>query len=1671
MSTDSTKTSKKRRHRVFRILVKVFLVLLVLFILLVVFIRSPWGQDIIVHKAIDYVTNKTHSKIELKKAFITFDGDIQIEGLYVEDQQGDTLVYSKRLEANMPLWALITGKGMGVDDLEWEGLRANIIRKDSINGFNFQFLIDAFTSNETPVESTQDTVSKPFNLVLGSLDLKDFNIVYIDQVTGIQSTYKFKTLEVDMDETNLETMTFKVDDLELQDAFIDVTQTPVIASSESETSILPFISVDNLTLNKVKAHYKSIGDGLEVNTNIDDFNTEIESIDLTNQAFVFGELNLKQSQIDIKTTKKNSTEFNEPLASDSNSLEWPDLQLTIGEIDFEDNQFSFISNNQKPKKGTFNPEAVVITNFNLQAANVHLKDKTAGLELNTLNFNEASGINVQEIGIGLTITDQNLKIQQLNAAVNQNKIKGSLDLQYASLASFLANPEQAKVNLNLANMTFDLNDVFKFEPSLRDNSYMQTLGQKALQGNLKAQGTLSDIQISHLNIQWGKETQIDLKGQIKKITTSDSITFDIPKFRATTVRSDLIKFASEDSLGIQFPETVNLQGKAKGNLNNIRATALLNTSQGNAKLEGFFNKEAGIHFDVDGQIDNYQLNELLKNEDFGALSLSLKANGSGSDINHLNAQLDAVISEFKLKQYDVTDLSIQGNLENGQGHIISDYKDDNLNMNLDALVTLDSIAPEAKINLNVIGANLNALGITDQSLRTGFQLEADFKGNSSSFDVETEINEGVIVYDNKRYLLGDLQAQAHVRPDTTSVTIHNKIIDADLESNSNPQTFSKALSQHIQGYFYRDLQRVDTLERPVKLKFKGTINPSPLLNEVLLVNVEDLDTIQIAMDFDEMAYRLDTEISAPHINYDGNKLDSLHFDMLTDKEHFDFNFRFKELTAGPLVLPQTIFSGHQENHELSLQFIAKDQDTTVMRMDSKITGDSELLHFHIEPETLVLNKNNWQVPATNQIDYSNQKLTFQDVLFQFQDQKIQLTHEFPNIQKDHVAMTFKQLNLEELLGYFNPDKTLATGLINGDLIVEDPFGKTGLNAQLDINQLHVLDVDLGTLSLKGKPIQNQQYDFYLSTKGGMVDLDLKGDYLAGTERAALDLDLNINEFQMKALEGFSMGALTDTNGNMTGKFQVNGAPSDLKYQGQLDFNNAAFNIAKFNAAFTLKQESVQVTNEKISLSKFTVLDANNNPLILTGDILTENTLNPSFNLQIQATNFQLLNASADDNDFVYGKAVFDATASLTGNLQIPKLDVDATVGNETDISYIMPSASVNMEQRDGVVIFVNKDHPDAILTQTEETTSTLKGFDIKARVKVKPEAAVTIIINEKTNDNFKVSGEGDFVFNMKPNGQMTLSGVYDVTDGHYEMSLYNLVNRRFDLSPGSRVTWSGDPFDAALDIKALYEVKASASALMATQTSGSDPSLRNKFRQVLPFEVYLNIDGELMQPVISFNIDMPENERGAINGQVYGRVQQLNQQEEELNKQVFSLLVLNRFYPEPGSDGSNGGMASVARDNLNDAVSDQLNMFSDKLLGKTGFELDFGLDSFTDYQGSTPQDRTQLEVAAKKKLFNDRLTVSVGSEVDIQGSNQTEEETPVIGNVTLEYLLTKNGRYRIKGFRRNEFENVIDGQTMVSGIALIFTMEFNKFSEFWHAIFHPEDDTQENESQQNQVKE
>ncbi|WP_282018790.1 translocation/assembly module TamB domain-containing protein [Salegentibacter mishustinae] len=1632
---------------------------------MLLFIRSPWGQDIIKNQVVKNISSKTNTEISLDKLFITFSGNIQLDGLYLEDKNGDTLVYSRSLEADIPIWPIIKGNAISVDNLDWEGLKANIVRKDSIDGFNYEFLMEAFAtdSTQTTQQSTQQDTTATQEINIGNINFKDFNITFKDDVMGIDTQISLGELILEFEKTDLEKMDFRAENASLSNTQLTYLQNKPFPTPENEEPApMPYLVVDNFNLENVQVNYNSVPDGIDANIDINEFLAEVPLMDLKTQEIEVAEIALQNS--DIKLEMQTLEKSQDSTVTEPVPFTWPEWKVSVDKIDFSENHLSYLVDGAEPKKGEFNANALFLDSLNFRANNLFFKDKRAGAEVAAFNFKEASGLNLNELHFILNFEDTQSSLSELVLALNGNQLKGEASLNYNSVQELIANYETAELSVNLPTILVDVKEAFRFQPDLKSNPYMKELASNKVYGNLKASGKLSSIGISRANFNW-KNTSFSANGNIYNATNPDNISFDIPRFSAKSRKSDLTGFVSEKDLGISIPRNIQLSGNFKGSPEDLSAKAFLQTSEGDIRIDGNFTNKEEIAFKGKMSSEELQLGNLLQNESLGALNLELETTGSGSTVNTLDATLDATITSFSYNNYEINDLNITGEIENGKGDIASSYKDENLELELTSQVELDSVKPKANLNLNLKGARLQELGLASRDIRLGFKLNAEFEGNAEEYETYADFTEAVVVYDNSTYLPGDLNAHAFVRPDSTSVQISNKILDLDLKSNADPADFTAALNRHYESYF-TEVDPLDTVH-PVSLKLRGTIKDAPVLNEVFLSNLEQLDTINIEADFNEKERKLDALVSLPYINYYSSEIDSLEFRLNSDPDNFDFNLGFKAINSGPIAIQETDFSGSLTENKLSLDFTSIQGEERLFHVASEITKPGNNLRFHINPEDLILNKKEWNIAENNEMLVYDQEISANNFRLSRNDQEMILSDELSYSDKNHIGLQFNNFNLGVLLNYINPEEKLATGQLNGHLVFEDPLQKIGILAGLEINQLNVMEVPLGQLSLNSTPKADFQYNVGLAIKGDNVDLDMDGDIQALDSTTVVDMKMYINKISMKTLEGFSMGAITNGEGSLSGNLTLGGTTTEPEYKGELKFDQAKFRVALLNAPFTFPSETLEFDNKGVYFNEFRVEDKDSNSFVVNGEVLIDNLLNPEFDLDLRARNFQVLNSTKEDNELFYGTATFDADATLTGDLNVPNLDMDITIGSNTDFTYVMPEEELAMQERDGIVIFTNREDPDDILTGNEEEESaTLTGYNINALININEEAAFNIIIDEQTGDNFRVKGDGELDFNISPNGRMTLAGRYTMSGGHYEMSLYNLVKRRFEIAEGSRITWAGDPFDATLDVSAIYRVETSPASLMATGEG-------NQYRRELPFLVYLNVDGELMQPKLSFGLQMPDDERGAGGGAVYGRLQQLNSQEAELNKQVFSLLVLNRFYPSSNNAGDSGGNLSIARDNLNQALADQLNMFSDKLLGDTGIQLNFGVDSYTDYQGNTATQRTQVDIEAQKSLLDDRLIVSVGSEVGVQGGNRPgEEASPLIGNVSIEYLLTENGRFRLKGFRRNEFENVIDGQLIVSGIAFIFTREFNEFQELWDNFFLKEEEeensTENNERENNQ---
>lgn len=1665
---DLQKPKKKKPWwlKLINILWRSFLVLFVLLILLILFIRSPWGQNIIVGELTKYVSKKTKTEVHIDKLFITLKGDINLQGLYVEDQKGDTLVYSKELQAGIPVIPIIKGQPLSLNRLSWTGLRANVSR-DSLDEFNFQFIIDAFageTPEETPEEKPVKDEKQLPKINVGDIDFSDFKLNYSDDFSGMYANvnlgeFFFRGKNIDLNE-----MRFEAKALDIKNTKLSFIQTKAMEETpDTSDAALPFLSLDRLTFTNVRAFYQSAPVGMEAEADLKEFLLEVPKADLANQDIEINQLLLNESDIRLFIEKQSEAERKaEELGDDVKEevkkavvFQWPDWKVKVKDLNFTNNHLAY-QNGHPPKiKNRFNPDDIDLSHFNLNIQDLILSEEeqlTANFK--ELSFEESSGLNLHQLHFNLDVQQQELILDDFLVETDKNKLQAQLNLKYESIDDFINQLQKAEADMDLKDFSIDLKEAFAFAPELRNNEYILKLSRNRIRGNLSAKGSMADLNLKNLSINWAN-TQIRTRGRMRNLDNPERLYAAIDHFRLNSVRNDVLVFVSEEEAGISIPQAIHLQSQLYGSLDDLKTKTLLQIPEGEIFLDGGFTNREWIAFHADLNVKDFDLGKILNNPNIGKIELTLNTEGEGNSVENLTANLNTEFSKLEFNNYDFSALKIRGALTNGDGSVILNYLDENLDMVLASKIHLDSLGQKVAADLDIKEADLNKLNLMEKKIKTNLSLIADFENIDGAYTLESHLIEGNILFDNKVYLMGPLNLIGHIKQDSTALALDSKIVSGQLAANAEPAQIGKAVERQLKRYFKDIAPLPDTFRHPVKVDVDMRVSPHPLLTEVFVPGIVAMDTLQIQADFDQAKDILTSNVSLSYLNFQNNIINDLYFDINSAADVANFILGFENLDSGGFGMYRTYLTGDLTEGVLTANFFSFDEkEELFFALHSQASGNLDHMKFHLLPYNLILNNEEWNIPEDNEISLIDNKIEAHNFVLNKDGREFIIANDLIKTKRDNIGLGFKDFQLETLLALFNPEKHLAEGDLQGNIVAVNPLGKIGFLADFGIDNLNVLRAPLGDLSLRAFARDLNQYRFKMDLKGSDVDLEAGGNFL-NEEELTFNLDFNLNRFGMQTLAGLSQNELTQGSGYLSGDLKVKGTSKNPVYQGHLRFNEASFRVAQLNTKFTLDQDDIDITEKGLDFRNFIIQDENNNELSIEGYVSTKRLTNPKFDLRVNTKNFQLMNSTEEDNDLFYGKVNVDLNGTIKGSASAPDLNMNINLNKNTDFTYALSATQAALESQEGVVEFVNRSAPVYVLEEEKDSVSTsarFTGINLHANVNISKGAKFGVIVDPRTNDHLEISGNGALDFRMTPNGQMDLSGRYTIDEGYYSLSLYNLVKRRFDFSPGSSITWTGSPMDADLDVSAIYAVKASPAGLMGGGARGMSEEDRNRFKQKLPFLVSLNVGGSIDKPLLSFGLDMEEESKGAMEGSVYSRIRQMQDDEGERNKQVFSLLVLNRFFPE-GSDGGGGGFASMARDNLNQALTDQLNNFSDQFTGESGFKLNFGLESYETYSSGSAQQRTDLDITAEQRLLNDRLVVKAGTEMNIQGDLQPGEERPLLGNVSIEYLVTEDGRWRLRGFRKNEYENVIDGQVFINGIGVIFQRDFNRFGYLWRSMW------------------
>ncbi len=699
---------------------------------------------------------------------------------------------------------------------------------------------------------------------------------------------------------------------------------------------------------------------------------------------------------------------------------------------------------------------------------------------------------------------------------------------------------------------------------------------------------------------------------------------------------------------------------------------------------------------------------------------------------------------------------------------------------------------------------------------------------------------------------------------------------------------------------------------------------------------------------------------------------------------------------------------------------------------------------------MLLNYERWNIAANNQLIVSPTNITATDFTLSKGTEQLSI-NSLPETGAP-LNVAFNSFRLATITGFINPDSLLVDGVMNGTVTLTNIMKQPLFTSNLTINDLSLKQDTIGNINLQVSNTAANRYNTNVTITGRGNDVALTGYFAPQGENIALDLDLAIRQIQLNTFEGALADFIKSASGAINGNVSIAGTTAAPKVQGQLNFDTAMLYTRISGGPIYINNEQINVTENGFVFDQFSVTDSSNNALTIDGTVRTLNFINYRFDLDVDAENFRIVNTTKQDNKLFYGDMNIDANLHVAGTEVKPVVDGEISVNKGTDFTIVIPQVEPGVVQREGVVEFVDFDSPQndsLFLAYDSLNTTEILGFDFAANIDINKEARFNVIIDVANGDLLSLKGQGQLTTGIDQSGKITLTGTYEIEEGAYQFS-FNFLRRLFAIEKGSKITWLGEPTNAQLDVTAKYIANTAPLDLVDDQIT--EQSQRNYYLQKLPFEILLNLDGELLKPVLTFDIVLPTEQNYNVSGDILetvrARLAQLRQEPSELNKQVFSILLLNRFVGQNpfASSGSGAGFnaGSFARTSVSKLLTEQLNQLAGGLIA--GVDLNFDVASSDDYTTGTRQNRTDLNVGLSKRLLNERLTVTVGSNFELEGPQQSNQRSNnIAGNVAVNYQLSRDGRYMLRFYRKNEFEGLLDGYVIETGLGFIMSVDYNKF--------------------------
>ena len=1367
---------------------------------------------------------------------------------------------------------------------------------------------------------------------------------------------------------------------------------------------------------------------------------DIQDVNWLDRKFIINQVIFKDAQIVLrKNPGKKKYEIEFLLNSfKKNQRESKDYQLLISEFKIENSQFSHLSKSSIEKIENIDIQYFKLFNLNLLLNNTSLDNNLFFSKISALQFQHEKGFNISSLNADLYLDSTklnlvNLKLKTPNSTFSSDNINLSLDFKDDFI--LLENMET-----QISSIDYNLFFNNKLDTTIKLNFNTNLLGSSS---SIKLKDFLLNYQSSFLI---GDFEIIDFSNE-------NLVSYFFNLESNTILVNDLISL--QDNINLKIPPLVlkqlskinNFDFQISGNGNNEELKSNLEFISSTGEIIGDFHffknnsSEIFYHFNIDAKkITGISFLDNNKAENFNA---HFEIDGKGLYKEDVDLKINGYLSDFIIKDYKYEDLNISGTFKNksftGKMELIDKY------IHLDFIGNIDLNKPETEFDfsLDIKNAFLGKIGFLanhpegEASFKTylnGFGNDwKDFTGFANMEDVK-------FIENGETYTFGNINFDSQSNSYNHILNFSSDFISFNILGDFKFDKLSKDLNYLFATIFPNLSEPLDYIPTKQYVEFDVEIRDFSKISAVFFPYLDIAKASKLKFSLDGEKELLNFSFNSNKVQYDNFILNNINFNIKDQQEiYLDSNLKLilsiDEFINNQILNFQNIeINTNAKNNIVNTSLAWNNNDSnSIGKVSSTIDFKSSEIIFATLEEFYLFDSSvgYWNMEGNPSINFIDDKYSLDSILLSNANQSIILNGNIgPNLV-DSLSLEIQdfQLNSLPMLFDINKNNTALEGVLNAHINFQSLLSKPQLFNEFNIDNFKFNSFPIGDVNFHSL-WQESSNKFILN--GGLVnennhqEIQLIDCYFYPNNDKKLDGIVKFDSTNIDFVSPFlPNNVLSNLQGLISGDLSISGDPFHPKFNGVLHFNKGELKLTEYNTHFKING-NILVRDDAIEILEGKFFDELNNVGKINGKYHHDNFIDYSLNISLDIDKpVMVMNNTFSENPYYYGKVFMTGSADISyDSIENLSIYVNAITEKSTILSIpLYGSSEVVLHD---FIAFINKDTNNIVTTKTPLIPK--EKMSIGIDLEITDEAEVMLIFDDLVGDEMKSSGQGNIQLNIDQNYDLTMYGNYTINKGEYVFTLKEFINKKFDLKKGGTLTWFGDPYNAKIDLSASYPLRTSLYNIM--------PEIdRENWKHKSIVDVGIELENNLMNPDIQFSIEVPNG-----NESVKTALKRVLSNSEELNKQVFSLLILNQFItPNHLNLGNNVKSYDISTSEvLSNQLGNMISSFTD--------EFDIGFN----YTLGNQLSNEELSVAMSTQQFNDRLNVETNLGMS-QSNSITQNPNSFIGDVNIEYKLNSKGNIRVHAYNQsNEYDLSNQNQSnYTQGFGLFYKQSFDSLGELF----------------------